>query len=166
VKRYERRVYATALRVVRRPDLADDVAQEAFLKAWRSLDRFDLARPFGPWICRIAANLAINHTRSPRAREEPLPEAAGEAPDPRADPLTGVLDAEADRVFEGALDALPPEQRAVLTLRVVEELSYREIAEALGLPVGTVMSRLARAREKLAEALRPYLGSRAASEGA
>ncbi|HEX6739980.1 MAG TPA: sigma-70 family RNA polymerase sigma factor, partial [Vicinamibacteria bacterium] len=72
VKRYQRRVYATAYRIVRRADLADDVAQEAFLRAYEALDRFDLARPFGPWICRIAANLAISHVRSPAAREQPL----------------------------------------------------------------------------------------------
>jgi RNA polymerase sigma-70 factor (ECF subfamily) len=161
VKRYERRVYAVAVRVVRRHDLADDVAQEAFLRAWQALSTFDLARPFGPWICRIAANLAVNHVRSPRAREEGLPEGHAETEGPGADPLEQVLEAEADRALEGALASLPKEQRAVLTLRVVEEMSYREIAAALELPVGTVMSRLARGREKLAAALRPYLGARA-----
>jgi RNA polymerase sigma-70 factor (ECF subfamily) len=166
VKRYERRVYATAVRIVRRHDVADDVAQETFVKAWQSLGSFDLARPFGPWVCRIAANLAINHVRSPRAREEGLPETHAEVPDRANDPLGLVLDGEANQAFAGALLTLPPEQRAVLTLRVVEELSYKEIAEALGLPMGTVMSRLARAREKLAEALRPYLGARIRAEGA
>ena len=69
VRRYQRRVYSTALRIVRRHDLADDVTQEAFLRAHRALASYDRARPFGPWICRIAANLAINHVRSPEARE-------------------------------------------------------------------------------------------------
>src|SRR6185436_3765407 len=78
VRRYQRRVYSTAVRIVRRHDLADDVAQETFLRAYQSLDRFDRQRPFGPWICRIAANLAINHVRSPRAREEALPEELAE----------------------------------------------------------------------------------------
>ena len=63
VKRYERRVYAVALRIVRRHDVADDVAQEAFLRAWQALATFDLGRPFGPWVCRIAANLAVNQVR-------------------------------------------------------------------------------------------------------
>src|SRR6188508_94653 len=80
VKRYQRRVYATAIRIVRRHDVADDVVQEAFLRAHQALARFDLARPFGPWICRIAANLAVNHVRSPQAREEALPEAHAETP--------------------------------------------------------------------------------------
>lgn len=166
VKRHERRVYATALRIVRRHDLADDVAQEAFVRAWQALASFDLARPFGPWVCRIAANLAVNHVRSPRAREEGLPESHALVPDAALDPLSQVLEAEAERAFATAVLALSAEQRAVLTLRVQEDLSYKEIAEALGLPVGTVMSRLSRAREKLAEALRPYLGASARAEGA
>ena len=78
VGRYQRRVYGVALRIVRSHAVADDVAQEAFLKAWQALDRFELGRPFGPWVCRIAANLAVNHVRSPVAREDPLPEGHGE----------------------------------------------------------------------------------------
>jgi RNA polymerase sigma-70 factor, ECF subfamily len=169
VKRYERRVYAVALRVVRRHDVADDVAQETFLRAWQALSSFDLGRPFGPWVCRIAANLAVNHVRSPRAREEELPESHALEPGRGDDPLARVLGREAEEVLESALATLPLEQRAVLTLRVVEEMSYKEIAEALSVPTGTVMSRLARARDKLAEALSPYLGEahrRAEGEGA
>jgi len=158
VHRYQRRAYVVAVRIVRRHDVADDVVQEAFLRAWQSLSSFDLARPFGPWIARISANLAINHVRSPEAREQELPDGHGETPAPGADPLHGVLEGEAQRVLEEALRALPDEQRAVFVLRAAEELSYREIAETLGLQVGTVMSRLHRAREKLAIALGPYLG--------
>jgi RNA polymerase sigma-70 factor (ECF subfamily) len=161
VRRYQKRVYAVALRIVRRHDVADDVAQDTFIRAWRALVSFDLARPFGPWICRIAANLAVNHVRSPRAREEGLPEGHDEQPAPAADALEGVLDAEAQAVLGRALLALPAEQRAVFVLRVNEELSYKEIAETLELSIGTVMSRLSRAREKLREALLPYLGASA-----
>ena len=169
VKRYERRVYAVALRIVRRHDVADDVAQEAFLRAWQALATFDLGRPFGPWVCRIAANLAVNQVRSPEWREEELPEGHGEGPGRGDDPLARMLDHEAESVLHRALAGLPAEQRAVLTLRVCEEMSYKEIALALALPPGTVMSRLARARDKLAEALSPYLGEaglRAGGEGA
>jgi RNA polymerase sigma-70 factor (ECF subfamily) len=165
VRRHQRRVYGVALRIVRSHGVADDVAQETFLRAWRSLDRFELGRPFGPWVCRIAANLAVNHVRSPQAREGPLPEGYGETPAPSADPLGAVLDAEARRVLDEAVAALPAEQRAVFVLRAVEDLSYREIAEALDLHVGTVMSRLFRARERLAQALRPYLGPAALRRG-
>jgi RNA polymerase sigma-70 factor (ECF subfamily) len=158
VRRHQRRVYGVALRIVRSHAVADDVVQEAFLKAWRSLDRFELGRPFGPWICRIAANQAVNHVRSPRSREDPLPEGHAEARSPGQSPLDAVLDREAHDVLDRALDTLPAEQRAVFVLRAVEEMSYAEIAETLGLSPGTVMSRLFRAREKLARALGSYLG--------
>ena len=163
VKRYQRRVYGVAFRIVRRHDVADDVAQEAFIRAHAAIASFDLARPFGPWIFRIAANLAVNHTRSKAARETPLPESHVERGSRAEDPLTGVLEGEAQAVLSQALGRLPAEQRAVFVLRVVEELSYKEIAEALSINVGTVMSRLARAREKLRAALLPYLGAAAMS---
>jgi RNA polymerase sigma-70 factor (ECF subfamily) len=159
VKRYQRRVYATAVRIVRRHDVADDVVQEAFLRAHQALGRFDLARPFGPWICRIAANLAVNHVRSPQAREEALPEAHAETPVPGGSPLVGVLETEARTELARALEGLSADQRAVFVLRVFEDLSYKEIAEALEISIGTVMSRLSRARERLRVALTPYLGA-------
>lgn len=158
VRLYQRRVYGVALRIVRAHDVADDVAQEAFLRVWRSLDRFDLDRPFGPWVCRIAANLALNHVRSPRAREEGLPDGHSETRAGAPGPLGALLDGEAGHVLDEALGALPAEQRAVLVMRAREEMSYAEIAEALGISQGTVMSRLHRAREKLSVLLRPYLG--------
>ncbi len=167
VKRYQRRVYAVARRIVQRHDVADDVTQEAFWKAHQALSSYDLARPFGPWICKIAANLAVNHLRSPEARrEQELPEGHLETPSSAPDPLRQVLEGEAQQLLQGALQALPAEQRAVLVLRVVEDLSYREIADALEIEMGTVMSRLSRAREKLRLALEPYLGAAARRAGA
>ena len=166
VRRHQRRVYGVALRIVRSHAIADDVAQEAFLKAWQALDRFELGRPFGPWVCRIAANLAVNHVRSPVAREDPLPEGHGETRAVGEDPLGAVLDGEAQRLLHAALEELPPDQKAVFILRAVEDMSYKEIAEALDLSPGTVMSRLYRAREKLARALAPYLGPAARQRSA
>jgi RNA polymerase sigma-70 factor (ECF subfamily) len=157
VRRHQRRVYGVALRIVRSHAVADDVTQEAFLRAWRSLDRFELGRPFGPWVCRIAANLAINHVRSPRAREEGLGEDHTEAPSGRPGPLDHALEEEARRVLDAAIGGLPTEQRAVFVLRAVEEMSYHEIADALQISPGTVMSRLFRARQRLARAVSPYL---------
>jgi RNA polymerase sigma-70 factor, ECF subfamily len=161
VRLHQRRVYGVALRIVRAHDVADDVVQEAFVRAWRALDRFDQARPFGPWVCRIAANLAVNHVRSPRAREEALPDSHAEAPGRGPSPLSLVLDEEARRALEGALDELSAGQRAVFVLRSREEMSYAQIAQTLGISPGTVMSRLHRARERLARALAPYLGGAA-----
>src|SRR6266851_5131347 len=159
VKRYQRRVYATAVRIVRRHDVADDVVQEAFLRAHQALDRFDLSRPFGPWICRIAANLAVNHVRSPISREEALPEAHAEMASAAPSPLLGVLDTEARTQLARAMEGLSAEQRAVFVLRVFDEMSYKEIAESLEISIGTVMSRLARGRERLRAALAPYLAA-------
>jgi RNA polymerase sigma-70 factor (ECF subfamily) len=155
VRLHQRRVYGVALRIVRAHDVADDVAQEAFVRAWRSLDRFELGRPFAPWVCRIAANLAVNHVRSPRAREEGLPEGHAETSATR--PARAILDA-GEAGADEAVAGLGPEQRAVFVLRAVEEI-YEEIAEALGISQGTVMSRLFRARECLARTLAPYLGA-------
>ena len=158
VRRYQRRVYGIALRIVRRHEVADDVAQEAFMRAHQALSTFDLTRPFGPWIGRIASNLAINHVRAPQAREEPLPEGHAETPAPGMGALDLVLEREAREVLERALAELSAEQRAVFALRTFEELSYREIAESLHISIGTVMSRLSRARERLRGTLAPYLG--------
>ncbi len=135
------------------------MAQEAFLRAYRALDSFDTGRPFGPWIRRIVANLAINHVRSPEAREDELPESHHLTPAPGEDPLGTVLEKEARGVLAQALEDLPAEQRAVFALRVFDELSYQDIAVALEIPVGTVMSRLSRARERLRQTMTPYLGT-------
>jgi RNA polymerase sigma-70 factor (ECF subfamily) len=162
VRRYQRRVYAVALRIVRRHDVADDVTQDTFLRAHQALHGFDLSRPFGPWVCRIAANLAVNHVRSPVAREEGLPEAHAETTAATGNPLERALDREAVTQLQAAMDSLSADQRAVFVLRAVEGLSYKEIAEALSISTGTVMSRLFRARERLLERLRPYLGEAAA----
>jgi RNA polymerase sigma-70 factor (ECF subfamily) len=158
VRRYQRRVYGVALRIVRRHDVADDVTQDTFLRAHQALASFDTSRPFGPWVCRIAANLAINHVRSPESREEGLPEGHDETPSAQQGPLGGVLDREASDQLKEAMALLSAEQRAVFVLRAVEGLSYKEIAEALDISAGTVMSRLFRARERLVAALGPYLG--------
>jgi RNA polymerase sigma-70 factor (ECF subfamily) len=155
VRRYQRRVYGVARRICRRHDVADDVTQEAFVKAFAALDRFDPTRPFGPWVVRIATNVALNHLRSPRSREDPLPDESGELRAPERSALEDVLQGEAVRAHEQALDELPVEQRAVFVLRSEEELSYKEIAAALGVSMGTVMSRLFRAREHLVAALAP-----------
>jgi RNA polymerase sigma-70 factor (ECF subfamily) len=165
VRRYQRRVYAVAMRITRRHDLADDVTQETFLRAHQKLDSFDTGRPFGPWICRIAANLAISQLRSPVAREQELGEGAAEEPDRGDSPLDAVLESEARELLEAALEALPPEQRAVFVLRSVEEMSYRDIAGTLEIPLGSVMSRLSRARDKLRAALGGYLAGADGSSG-
>ena len=126
---------------------AEDIAQEAFLAAVRSLDRFDRRRPFGPWLHRIVVNRAIDFARARRLRREIDLEAVAE---PAVSERS--LDSRADEIAV-ALSSLGPEQRAVIVLRYLLEYTPGEIAELLGLPRGTVNSRLRRGLDRLEEGL-------------
>jgi RNA polymerase sigma-70 factor (ECF subfamily) len=130
---------------------AEDVAQEALVAAIRSLDRFDLRRPFGPWLHRIAVNRAIDHARARAARGEVASGTAEEA-ELRGDAPTagdGEPDPRAGRL-RAALAGLSPEHRAIVAMRFLLDLSPGEIAAELDLPRGTVNSRLRRALDRLA----------------
>lgn len=153
VKRYQKRVHRLAQRLVRDADAADDVAQEAFIRAYYALSRYEQGRNFYFWLSRIAVNLALNHL-SREKRLVALPEE-----DTNLDPaLSTDPTAEADasqlkvRIGE-AIEKLPLHQRSVLLLRAQEGLSYQEIARNLDISIGTVMSRLSRARQALKELL-------------
>jgi RNA polymerase sigma-70 factor, ECF subfamily len=137
------RAFRAAYLVTHDAAAAEDIAQEAFLAAVRSLHRFDRRRPFGPWLHRIVVNRAIDWTRARQLRAEvELGEIAAsiEAVDP----------SEADRLV-AAIAALPPEQRAVIVLRYLLEYTPGEIADLLGIPRGTVNSRLRRGLDALKE---------------
>jgi RNA polymerase sigma factor (sigma-70 family) len=150
--------YGFARHLTRDPVQAQDVVQEAMLRALRYFHAFrgEEARP---WLMRIVRNTWIDfHTRQ-GANDEPLDvveDWAAEGPDPEQ----SALDGDRRRHVVAALAALPPDAREILVLREIEDFSYRHIASVLDLPVGTVMSRLARAREKLAAELRGRLGRR------
>jgi RNA polymerase sigma-70 factor, ECF subfamily len=134
------RAHRAAFLVVHDAGAAEDIAQEAFLAALRNLDRFDRGRPFGPWLHRIVVNRAIDWTRARQLRAEAdLVEVAA--------PEHGSLD---DSLL-GALAALPPDQRAVIVLRHLLEYTPGEIAELLGVPRGTINSRLRRGLDSLKE---------------
>lgn len=140
--------YRVALLIVHDHAAAEDVAQEALVAAVRQLERFDRRRPFTPWLLRIVTNRAIDWTRSGRARREvvaaePPPVAVEDAP---CEPACS------DELL-GALATLPPEQRAVVVLRHLVELTPGEIARVLELPRGTVNSRLRRGLDALARAM-------------
>ena len=139
-----RAAYRAAYLIVHDQAAAEDIAQEAFLSALRALDRFDRRRPFGPWLHRIVVNRAIDWSRARALRGE-----VGELPDrgsPIADPSTDEI--------APALSALSPEHRAVVVLRYLLGYSPGEIAKLLGVPRGTVNSRLRRALDQLADRLR------------
>jgi RNA polymerase sigma-70 factor, ECF subfamily len=138
------RAYRAAYLVVHDRGVAEDIAQEAFLAAVRALDTFDRRRPFGPWLHRIVVNRAIDWTRARSLRREVGDEALANA-EARAE-------APAQAVSEGviaALASLPPDQRAVIVMRYLLEYTPGEIARMLGLPRGTVNSRLRRGLDAL-----------------
>lgn len=147
-RRFWPRAYRAAWVVTRDAAAAEDIAQEAFLSALRSLHRFDRRRPFGPWMHRIAVNRAIDFTRARGLRAEvteSLAAGASAAPDDPADPRAEAL--------QGALAELTPEHRSVVAMRYVLDLTPGEIARSLHLPRGTVNSRLRRALDQLAETI-------------
>jgi RNA polymerase sigma-70 factor, ECF subfamily len=138
------RAYRAAYLVTHDAAAAEDIAQESFLAALRALDRFDRRRPFGPWLHRIVVNRAIDWTRVRRLRSEVELTDSIVAPPTQAPPSTDLLE---------ALARLPPEHRAVIVMRYLLEFTPGEIADALGLPRGTVNSRLRRGLDALGDEL-------------
>ncbi len=138
--------FRAAYYVVHDATAAEDIAQEAFLAAIRALDRFDPRRPFAPWIHRIVVNRAIDHARSRALRREVGPELAESAEAP-------AVDAGISSDLLRALAGLGPEQRAVVVLRYLLDCTPGEIARTLGIPRGTVNSRLRRALDRLGESV-------------
>jgi RNA polymerase sigma-70 factor (ECF subfamily) len=138
------RAHRAAYLVVGDAAAAEDIAQESFLAAVRALDRFDRRRPFGPWLHRIVVNRAIDWARARRLRAEAALGDSLAAPDapPRA-----------DESLDAAIRRLSPEHRAVIVLRYLLEYTPGEIAQLLGLPRGTVNSRLRRGLDALKEHL-------------
>jgi RNA polymerase sigma-70 factor (ECF subfamily) len=163
VRSYQRKVYGVAMRMTRRHEVADDITQDTFVRAYRSLSRFELGRPLQPWLTRIAVNLAINYLNGVAKREKPLPEddlwARGRSAQVPLDssPERALESEELATDLERAVARLPVEQRTVFLLKVVEEMRYEEIAKLLSISEGTVMSRLSRARSRLKEMLAGHM---------
>lgn len=166
VDRYQRKMAALAVGMLRDPDDALDVVQEAFAKAYQNLGRFKGDSSFYTWLYRITVNLCIDHQRREgRLVRVPLDASDDDAPGApavsddsvRGDPVRGAQDAELRDRLERAMAELTPEHRAVILLREVEGLSYDEISQALDCPKGTVMSRLHYARRQLQAKLRELL---------
>ena len=161
VQRHQRRAFAIALGLLRDENDAREVVQEAFLRVYRGLDSFHGGSAFFTWLYRIITNLSIDLMRKPGRREAELDETReiDEADIPLlsridgADPLDVLRRAEIRNKLEAALDALPVYHRGVIVMRVVEGMSYEEMAEAMGVSKGTIMSRLFHARQKLQRAL-------------
>ncbi len=149
VRRYWGFAFRIAYRLLRQREEAEDAAQDAFLRLYQTLDSFRGQAQFRTWFYRIVVNAAL--ARLPKVEHEPLEEQVWTAIVEEADkdPEALVLQREQQRLLETAIQQLPPELRVVFILREAEGLRYVEIAEILGIPIGTVESRLFRARSLL-----------------
>ena len=165
VLRYQHKVVKLVARLLRDPAEAEDVAQEAFVKAYRALGSFRGDSAFYTWLYRIAVNTARNSIASRQRRpldyEADLSENEQSAVESRMrhtdTPEANVLSEEIRRTVNRAVEELPEDLRAAIILREVEGLSYEEIAAAMDCPVGTVRSRIFRAREAIDRNLKPLL---------
>lgn len=167
VLKYRRRVQRVISRLVRDADLVEDIAQDTFLRAWRALPQFRGESQFYTWLYRIAVNAAkkalleLRHQASvaPEAAEGDEAETFAAANEPMAEDTPESIHAarELAQAVEQALAALPEDWRQAVTLREIEGLSYEDIAARMGSPIGTVRSRIFRAREAIAQRIRPLL---------
>lgn len=161
VERYQRPVYGFILRMLKDPGLAEDLAQETFVKAWSALSRYDAAHRMASWLFKIAHNATIDHLRRrslPTLSLTAGQEGETDLSDRLADaheltPEQGAVAAELGQALELALGHLRPEYREVMVLRFQEGLAYEEIAEVMALPLGTVKTHIHRARKEMATLL-------------
>jgi RNA polymerase sigma-70 factor (ECF subfamily) len=152
MRRHNRRVYRAARAILKRDDEAEDVMQDAYVRAYEHLADFRGDASFGTWVARIAVHEALARVRREQRFRPPAPaiEEANEVlPEPKRNPEQLVNDQELRAVLEKAIDALPDDFRAVFVLRAVEQMSGAETAECLGIPEETVKTRLHRAKHRL-----------------
>lgn len=172
VKRHQDRLYPTLVRLTGSAEDAQDLLQESFLRAYRKLGRFRGGSSFYTWLYRLAVNLALSHRRRRKgpARLSELWVDRETELDPadlseRSDPTLPAERAERDAMIQAALDALAPDHRAVVVLKEFDGLRYEEIAAILDIPVGTVRSRLHRARKELRDQLSDFLDESPVRQG-
>lgn len=163
VRRYMRRAYALAYRLLGHREDAEDLVQEAFMTALQRIETFDVSRPFGPWFFRLLTNRGLNALQARKIRQvEPLAEdrAAGEA-----SPHELLERTEVRERFRRAADALPEKQRLAVELFDVEGFSGPEIAAALDIPTGTVRWHIHEGRRALRAALEPLVADQRSERG-
>ena len=154
VRRYQDKVHRFLWRMVGSSDEALDLTQDTFIKAWQALPEWQPQAAFHTWLYRIASNAAIDALRRRRLVDFTAFDEGTDMPDPKAGPEARLHAKQRLQALDAALTRLPGDQRAVVLLREVEGLGYEEIAAALEVNVGTVKSRLARARTALGAQLR------------
>ena len=169
VQKYQRKLGRLLARFIRDPAEVEDVTQEAFIKAYRALPAFRGDSAFYTWLYRIGINTAKNYLmalgrRAPTSTEVEAEEAEGlEDGEQLRDintPESVLLSAEIARTVNATIEELPEELRTAIQLREIEGMSYEDIARIMDCPIGTVRSRIFRAREAIAERLRPLLDTR------
>lgn len=155
VRLHEKKVYALTLRMCGNPEDARDAAQEAFLSAWRGLPSFRGEAGFSTWLYRLASNAAIDQLRRNRRQREEASLDAGEmdTPDQSPGPQEAAEGSELQRAVADGLASLSEDHRRILLLREYQQLSYDEIAQTLDMDLGTVKSRISRARRALRKIL-------------
>ena len=168
VAKYQRKLVRLISRLVRDPAEVEDVAQEAFIKAYRALPQFRGEAAFYTWLYRIGVNTAKNFLmtqgrRAPSSTQKDAEEAEtfddAEQLRDNNTPESVLMSRQIAQTVNAAMDRLPQELRTAITLREIEGMSYEEIAEFMNCPIGTVRSRIFRAREAIATELRPLLGT-------
>ncbi len=156
VRHYYRRVINVVYRMCGDTALAEDAAQEAFLRAWLHISSFRRGEPLLNWLYRIAVNAALDVLR--RRHEEPVEdETLQMIPEQGLGPEAALIEKERLALLQQAMGSLPDAARSTLVLREYGELSYQEIASVLDIPIGTVMSRLSYARDRLREVLKEQM---------
>jgi RNA polymerase sigma-70 factor (ECF subfamily) len=168
VNKYERKLQRLLSRLVRDPAEVEDVTQEAFIKAYRALPTFRGESAFYTWLYRIGINTAKNYLTA-QGRKGPAtvdidPEDAESASENElardsSTPEQEMMSRQVAETVNAAMEGLPEELRSAIMLREIEGMSYEEIAAIMNCPIGTVRSRIFRARETIAEQLRPLLGT-------
>ena len=150
VKKYEKMIYNLALTKLRNKENAQDIAQECFLRAYKMLRSYRTESAFSTWIYRICQNLIYDHYRKEKKLTTvEFPEA--EIEDENGDPSDRLIRSEKIKKIREIIDSLPDDLREIIVLRDLNDISYADIAEMLDIEMGTVKSRLSRAREKLKE---------------
>jgi RNA polymerase sigma-70 factor (ECF subfamily) len=156
VARYRRRVFHIAYKFTGKHDTAEDLTQEIFLKVFRSLDKFNRDADFGTWLTSVARNYCIDHYRASKREREVMVEdllAFDQAVSSSGNPQRRLEESDRRTFLRAGLERLPEKLREAVVLRDLHGLSYQEMAERLGLPEGTVKSRINRGREELARLL-------------
>ena len=167
MKKYYKLIYSLISRMIFNKDDVDDLTQEAFIKAFNSLDKFDREYAFSTWLYKIASNNCIDYIRKKKLVTFSIHKEIGnseddmyfEIPDEEYKPDKRLIDSQREKVIQEAIDSLPEKYQKVIILRHREDKDYEEIAKELKIPLGTVKAHLFRAREILNKYLKDKIGN-------